>query len=150
MTILVRNTQSRDQSTDSSYPIWTVGDNNQTRCYLSPLNDYTHSLCPAPWNILHVTQGVLCSSLNRKFISCDKKHSFIHRKTVLWHKVLFFLFLSQEINFLSQEFSYFHTRKSSCDRFYTPFVTGVILPVAGRFSCDMGISSHVTGNVLPI
>ena len=32
----------------------------------------------------------------------------------------------------------------------TLFVTGSILPVTGSFSCDMGISSHVTGNILSI
>ena len=86
MTRLVKNTQSRDQFTDGPCPLWTVGDKNET----SPLNDTPHSLSPVPWNILHVTQGVLCSSCNRKFICCEKKYSFIYRKNVLWHKVFFF------------------------------------------------------------
>ena len=41
-----------------------------------------------------MTGGVLCSSCGRKFISSDKKYSFIYRKTALWHKVLFFIFVT--------------------------------------------------------
>ena len=37
-------------------------------------------------NILNMTLGVLCFSCHRKFISCYKQYSFIHRKNVLWHE----------------------------------------------------------------
>ena len=39
------------------------------------------------------------------FVLPVKKYSFIHRKNVLWHKMLFLL-LSQDINFLSQEMNF--------------------------------------------
>ena len=43
------------------------------------------------WNILHVRRGVRCSSCDGIFISCHSKYSFIHRKSVLWHKMFFFI-----------------------------------------------------------
>ena len=55
-----------------------------------------------------------------------------------------FLFLLQELNFLSQDLFLLSQEKNP------PFVTGVILPVTGSFSCDMGIFHHVIGNVPPI
>ena len=89
---------------------------NQMRCFL---NDYPHILSPAPGNILHVTRDVLCSSLNRKSISWDKKYSFIHRKNVFYDTRCSFLFLSQEINFLSQEMFYLSQEKN-------PFVADIV------------------------
>ena len=86
------------------------GQKNQT----SPLNDTPHSLSPVPWNILHVTQGVLCSSCNRKFICCEKKYSFIYRKNVFYDIRCSFLFLSQEVNFLSQEIFFLWQEQSFC------------------------------------
>ena len=45
-----------------------------------------------------------------------------------------------------RKYSYFHRKNPFCDRYYTPFVTGDIVSVTERFSCDTGIFYHVTGN----
>ena len=58
-------------------------------------------------NEIFLTWGAPFSSFDRNSISYDKKYSFFHRK------------------------------KSFCDRYYTPFVTGSICPVTGSFACDM-------------
>ena len=41
--------------------------------------------------MLPVTRGVFCSSCDRKFIFSDKKYSFFHRKSALWHERFFFI-----------------------------------------------------------
>ena len=102
-------------------------------------------------------------------LSCATKYSSFDTRCslfFLWQEVYFHilsftvkmycgtsccsLVLSQETNFLSQEIFLLSQEKILLWQISYSFGTGVILPVTGSFSCDMGLSSHVTGNVLPI
>ena len=107
-------------------------------------------MAPAHLDIGHKksNMGVHCSSCDRIFISCHSKYSFIHRKSVLWHKMFFFIPVTGNKFPVTRNIVYFTGKDPSVTD--TPFVTGSILPVTGSFSCDMGIFHHVIGNVPPI
>ena len=99
MTRLVRNMQY--QYIDGPCYVWTLGNKNQTYEFFKTIKIF-----------LLWKKNISC---DRKSISCNKNYSLIHRKILLWHKVLFFY--SCHINILS-----FTGKKSFCDRYFTLFI----------------------------
>ena len=94
-----------------------------------------------PWNILHVRRGVRCSSCDRIFISCHSKYSFIHRKSVLWHKMFFFIPVTGNKFPVTRNIVYFTGKDPSVTD--TPFVTvSFLVTCVYILSCDRKCSFY--------
>ena len=107
-------------------------------------------MAPAHLEIGHKKSntGVHCSSCDRIFISCHSKYSFIHRKSVSWHKMFFFIpvtgnkFPVTGNKFpVTRNIVYFTGKDPSVTD--TPFVTGSFFLWHGYISsCDRKCSSY--------